>query len=144
MRLAVRVERVEYDEPRADRLGRGEDGLLDPRHDIDLEVVADVDAVVHNRGALYRGPGAVRGGDVGGEPLDNFDRRPAACPVDEPDRVAAVDEFTGERGAGRACAENYLEITYCGHGVLPLCIADDFLQLLETVTLARSHSKRRC
>lgn len=61
--------------------------------------------------------GVVRGGHLGGEPLDTFDRRPAACSIDAPDRVTAVGEFTGERGAGRACAENYLEITYCGHGV---------------------------
>lgn len=116
VRLTVRIERVEHDEAGPHRLGRRRYGLLDPRHGLDLEVVAHVHAVVHDARAVDHGAGALRGGDVGGEPADAFECRSVARPVDEPDRVAVTGEFDGECGAGGARAENYLKITCCGHG----------------------------
>lgn len=100
VRLPVRVERVEDDQPRALRVGGPEDRLLDPRHDLHLEVVADVDAVVHDVGPGHGRAGALRGGDIRGVPLDALDRGPVPRPVDQPDGPPPADQLAGEGGSG--------------------------------------------
>lgn len=115
VRLPVRVERVEDDQPRALRVGGSEDRLLDPRHDLHLEVVADVDAVVHDVGPGHGRAGALRSGDIGGVPLDALDRGPVPRPVDQPDGPPPADQLAGECGSGGSGAENGVQRAGGGH-----------------------------
>jgi hypothetical protein len=100
--LAVRVERVEHHQAGTAPLDGGQDGLLDPGHHLDLEVVGDVDAVVHDGGFLYGGTGTVGRADVGGDPLDSLDRGAGGRAVHQADGVTPAHQLTGERGAGGA------------------------------------------
>ncbi|MEY9484639.1 hypothetical protein RKD26_000433 [Streptomyces calvus] len=105
------------------RLDGGEHGLLDPGHHLDLEVIADVDAVVHHGGPLDGRPCPLFGGDVGGVPADAVDRGTAARAVDEPDGVAAADEFPGQGGAGGTGSEDGVQ----GAGVVDVSRHDGLL-----------------
>jgi hypothetical protein len=96
----VRVERVEHDQPRARRRGRGQHRSLHPGHHLDLLLVGHVRAVVHDRGAGQRGGGLPGVGEVGGDPL-GARHGGLAAPADHADPAAPAHQMRGEGGAGR-------------------------------------------
>lgn len=113
---------------------------IDPRHDLDLEVVSDVEAVVHDGGSPHGGAGAVLCGHIGRVTVDAFEGGPVPGAVHEADAVTSRGEFTGECGAGGPGAEDCVQVGCGGHDE-PLH-RYGFLQLLETITPLEPSHKR--
>ncbi len=102
-------------------LGGGKDGLRDPRQEVDLQMVGDVDRVVDDGSAVGRRDRGLGGGQVGFVGLDAVRGAVDRAAGDVPDTKAAAGELGGDGRAGRSGSEDDVQVGVgAGHDYSPV------------------------